>query len=65
MQLGELLVQKKVISQGQLDQLLTLQSFNHRMLGELLMERSLISAENLAHVLKEQYWRNNGYWVIG
>lgn len=65
MQLGELLVRKNLISQEQLSQALALQEATHRKLGELLIERSLISADSLTTVLREQYWRNNGYWVIG
>lgn len=65
MQLGELLVQKKLISQDQLSQVLATQPSTHRRLGELLLERSLISSETLSNALKEQYWRNNGFWVIG
>ncbi|PSB10412.1 hypothetical protein C7B61_12035 [filamentous cyanobacterium CCP1] len=65
MKLGELLVRKKLISQEQLNQALELQASMHCQLGELLVDRSLISAEHLTRALQEQYWRNNGFWVIG
>ena len=65
MKLGELLVQKRVISQEQLNDILAVQSFSQQKLGELLLESSLISTETLDTTLKEQYWRNNGFWVIG
>lgn len=65
MKLGELLVRKRLISHDQLNQILELQASTSRKLGELLLERSLISAENLSTALQEQYWRNNGFWVIG
>lgn len=65
MKLGEILVRKHLISQDQLDQLLAIQPLSNRPLGEILIERSIISTDTLSNVLKEQYWRNNGFWVIG
>lgn len=65
MKLGELLVRKRLISQDQLDQLLAIQPTSNRPLGEILIERSMISADTLSTLLQEQYWRNNGFWVIG
>jgi hypothetical protein len=64
MKLGELLIRKKLISQEQLNQALELQASMQCRLGELLVERSLISIDNLTRALQEQYWRNNGFWVI-
>ncbi|NJR60513.1 MAG: hypothetical protein HC769_17755 [Cyanobacteria bacterium CRU_2_1] len=65
MKLGELLVRKRLISQAQLEQSLAWQASNHQMLGDLLLEQSLISPDDLCKALQEQYWRNNGFWVIG
>ncbi|MBE9228800.1 hypothetical protein IQ264_25645 [Phormidium sp. LEGE 05292] len=62
--LGWILVNKKIISQTQLESALNLQFYQHRKLGELLLEQQLISSEELELALKEQYWRRNGYWVI-
>jgi len=62
--LGWILVNKKIISQGQLESALNLQFYKHKKLGELLVEQKLISREELELALKEQYWRRNGYWVI-
>ncbi|WP_416667273.1 hypothetical protein [Egbenema bharatensis] len=65
MKLGELLVKKKLISQEQLNQALERQASMQCRLGEVLIERSLISNDHLASALQEQYWRNNGFWIIG
>ena len=62
--LGWILVNKKFISQTQLESVLTTQFRHDKKLGELLIERKLISPQQLQQALKEQYWRRNGYWVI-
>lgn len=62
--LGWILVDKKIISQAQLESVLTIQFRYDKKLGELLVEQKLISRKQLEQALKEQYWRQNGYWVI-
>ncbi|MFB2893028.1 hypothetical protein ACE1CI_08960 [Aerosakkonemataceae cyanobacterium BLCC-F50] len=62
--LGWILVNKKIISQAQLESVLTIQFRCEKKLGELLLEQKLISHQQLEQALKEQYWRRNGYWVI-
>ena len=62
--LGWILVNKKNISQAQLESALTIQFRDRKKLGELLVEQHLISCDQLEQALKEQYWRRNGYWVI-
>jgi aspartate ammonia-lyase len=62
--LGWVLVNKKIISQSQLESVLTTQFRQPKKLGELLLEQKLISHKQLQQALKEQYWRRNGYWVI-
>lgn len=62
--LGWILVNKKIISQTQLESILTIQFRSDKKLGELLLEQKLISPNQLQQALKEQYWRKNGYWVI-
>ncbi|OKH37947.1 hypothetical protein NIES2119_12085 [[Phormidium ambiguum] IAM M-71] len=62
--LGWILVNKKIISQAQLESVLTTQFRYDKKLGELLVEQKLISRKQLDQALKEQYWRRNGYWVI-
>ena len=62
--LGWILVNKKTISQTQLESALTIQFSHDKKLGELLVEQHFISREELEQALKEQYWRRNGYWVI-
>ncbi|MBW4577744.1 MAG: hypothetical protein KME08_21140 [Aphanothece sp. CMT-3BRIN-NPC111] len=62
--LGELLVVKKLISTDELEQALALQSNDDRKLGEIMIEKDLVLQAQLERALKEQYWRNNGFWVI-
>ncbi len=65
MLLGEILIRKKLISFQQLNSILTRQQKNKKKLGEFLLDLALISAEELEKALQEQYWRKQGYWVIG
>lgn len=65
MLLGEILIRKKLISRGQLNSILIQQQKTKKKLGELLLELGLISTEEREKALQEQYWRKNGYWVIG
>lgn len=65
MLLGEILVRKKLVSSTQLTQTIEKQVKKPRKIGELLIEEQLISSSELQTALKEQYWRRNGYWVIG
>ncbi|MCG5059474.1 MAG: hypothetical protein WAN66_11365 [Limnoraphis robusta] len=62
--LGQILVRKKLISLSQLEQILTFQSSSSKKLGELLVTQRLIEEEDLQQAIKEQYWRDNGFWVI-
>lgn len=55
--LGELLVQKNMISQLDLEIALAEQAGSFKKLGELLLQKSLISVERLQYVLVEQRWR--------
>jgi hypothetical protein len=66
MQLGEILVRRRLLNSTQLDRFLELQRkhvLNHR-LGELLIEQGIISNPDLESALREQFWRQNGFWVI-
>ncbi len=63
MKLGQILVNKNLISTDLLHQI-TKQQPSNLPLGEFLVQKNLISSDVLALALKEQYWRNNGYWVI-
>ena len=65
MLLGEILIQKNLFSYQQLNSVLTQQQKNNKKLGELLLDLKLISVQELEKALQEQYWRQNGYWVIG
>lgn len=64
MKLGQILVRKQLISLSQLEQILTFQSSSPQKLGELLVTQRLIGEEDLRQAIKEQYWRDNGFWVI-
>ena len=65
LKLGEVLAQHKLISENELQPVLEDQPHSSKRIGELLVERSLISLDDLNNALKEQYWRDRGYWVIG
>lgn len=56
--LGELLVQKGLISPAELAHALTEQRQTHLKLGEILIQQGLISHQQLQQVLNEQRWRN-------
>ena len=64
MKLGQILLTKQLVSDAQLSQALTKQRLTNQRLGEVLVQEGFISLEQLAIVLKEQYLRNNGFWVI-
>ncbi len=56
--LGELFVQKGLISPTELVQALAEQQHTHLKLGEILIQQGLISHQQLQQVLNEQRWRN-------
>jgi hypothetical protein len=62
--LGELLIRKKLISQELLQDFLVSQGRTQQYLGQLLVQSDWLSEAQLNSVLREQYWRRNGYWVI-
>lgn len=63
--LGEILLDKKIISSNKLEQLLhlQLQDNNKKKLGEIMLELNLISADRLQLLLIEQDLRKNGWWL--
>jgi N-acetylglucosaminyldiphosphoundecaprenol N-acetyl-beta-D-mannosaminyltransferase len=61
--LGELLVQSQVISQTKLNHLLDLQKSNHHRLGEVMIQQKVLSSQQLEQILREQYWRKQGFWL--
>ncbi len=63
--LGEILIRKNLITSEQLISILIQQKTVKKKLGELLLDLGLISTQQLEKALQEQYWRQNGYWVIG
>ena len=63
MKIGEILIRRQLISQAQLNQAIDIQASYYK-LGELLMFQGWIQQDDLKMALKEQYWRQNGYWII-
>lgn len=63
MKIGEILIRRQLISQAQLNQAIDIQASYYK-LGELLMFQGWIQQHDLKMALKEQYWRQNGYWII-
>lgn len=64
MKIGEILIRRKLISPAKLNQAIEIQASCRQKLGELLMFQGWIQQEQLEAALKEQYWRENGYWII-
>jgi hypothetical protein len=66
MQLGQILVKKKLVSSSQLEKMVELQNKTRRSqkLGELFMLQGLITKNQLNDSLLEQQWRSQGLWVI-
>ncbi len=61
--LGSLMLNKKLISQQDLNRALADQVKIGKKLGEILVEKELISASTLEFLLKEQAWRQQGLWL--
>ncbi|WP_287297623.1 hypothetical protein [Moorena sp. SIO2C4] len=64
MQLGKILIRKRIISTNQLNKALEIQSLTGIKLGEILVTKGLIESQDLEQALLEQYWRINWFWVI-
>ena len=64
MKIGEILLRRKLISQAQLNQAIEIQASCRQKLGELLMFEGSIQKVDLEVALREQYWRQHGYWII-
>jgi hypothetical protein len=66
MQLGQILVKKKLVSSSQLEKMVELQNKTRRSqkLGELFMLQGMITKSQLNDSLLEQQWRSQGLWVI-
>ncbi len=55
---GEVLLQKGVINQAQLNDALVIQQSSHQKLGEILVQQGVITPQQVRLALKEQVWRN-------
>ncbi|MEL7038439.1 MAG: hypothetical protein AAFO04_22910 [Cyanobacteria bacterium J06592_8] len=64
MKLGEILLKRKLISTNQLEQALNLQCICALKLGELLINKGWLKSSELQLALREQYWREHGFWII-
>lgn len=60
---GELLVDKKIIKQGNLQELLSLQTDADRRLGKILIEQKNATTEQVEDILIEQYLRRKGLFL--
>jgi len=56
--IGEILVQKNLISVVELEKALAEQRVSGKKLGQILIDKKLISQSQLQRALREQYWRN-------
>lgn len=54
-QLGELLIERGIINQGQLDKALTIQKEKGGLIGEILVELKFAKEEDIAQALTAQY----------
>jgi hypothetical protein len=61
MKLGQILIQRGLISPDKLSNVIARKSGNSR-LGELLLQDELITFDDLQVALREQHWRNQGLW---
>lgn len=64
MKIGEILMRRQLISQFQLAVALKIRVSYRQKLGELLLFKGWIQQYDLEVALMEQYWRQNGYWLI-
>ena len=59
-----MLIQKRLISEVELNQVLEEQNISNKILGKLLLEKKLVSQEKLKELVEKQYWQKNGFWLI-
>lgn len=64
MLLNQILIRKRLVSQNQIEQVAETRQLEDRKLGELLLTKGLIKSQDLEEAFREQYWRQNGFWVI-
>jgi N-acetylglucosaminyldiphosphoundecaprenol N-acetyl-beta-D-mannosaminyltransferase len=61
--LGQLLIEKKILRENNLQELLLLQNLTDKKLGNILMEKKNISKEKIEDVLIEQHLRRKGLFL--
>lgn len=64
MQLGQILLRKRLIAPHQLEEAIRQQHFFKLKLGELLIQKGWLAPEQLQEALQEQNWRKQGFWII-
>lgn len=64
MKLGEILLRKQLVSPQELEKVLAAQQLYSQKLGEILLDLGILSEEDLKISLKEQLWRQKGFWII-
>jgi hypothetical protein len=62
--LGQILLRKRYIISHQLETALAQQKNCSLKLGELLIQQGKLHPSQLEEALKEQTWRQKGFWVI-
>jgi hypothetical protein len=65
MTLAQILIEKKLLTFEELNLLRVQEQKTGKKLHQLLEEQELIPSTTLEMALKELYWRQHGYWVIG
>jgi len=62
--LGQILLRKRYITPTQLEIAISQQKNCSLKLGELLIQQGFLHSSQLEESLKEQNWRQKGFWVI-
>jgi hypothetical protein len=57
------MLEKKIISQAELERVLEEQPTSGKKLGELLIQKGFIKPKELQCLLREQTWRKRGVWL--
>lgn len=62
--LGQILLRKRYITPTQLETVIAQQKNCSLKLGELLIQQGFLHPDQLEDALREQTWRQKGFWVI-
>ena len=64
LKITEIVLDKGWVSKDKLEDALTASSQTNTKIGEIMIRLGWISEEQLQQALKEQQWRQHGFWVI-